>query len=98
MVDTTKYLRKCHNPQTEHTIKRILEDLSKYRVAMTDNFSAARYLAQYFKEQKDSQWIFFSWNSVWKKSVIHIPPSIRLELDGRRIKLLFNQDIGEKKK
>ena len=87
MVDTTKYLRKCRNPQIERTIKRILEDLSRYRISITTDHNAARYLARNLREQRDQKWIYFSWNSRWNESVIHLSPSIRMETDGRRVKL-----------
>lgn len=95
MADTTKYLRKCKNPQIEHTIKRILEDLSRYHISITTDHDAARYLARNLKDQRDSKWIYFSWNSRWNESIIHIPSTIKLETDGRRVKLVF--DGGLKK-
>ena len=86
-------IKKPSSKDIETSLNQILSDLEQYGTSTIKNGKASRYLSRYVKQQKNQQQIFFSWNKQWQMSVIHIPPSVKIERIGtRKIKFLF-QDI-----
>ena len=85
-------IRRSSSEDIDKSIKRILSELEKYGVAISSNGEASRYLSRYLNTQKNQEMIYFSWNKRWKKSVIHLPPEVKLiRIGDRKIKIDLNK-------
>jgi len=88
-------IRKPSSEDIDKSINRILNELEKYGVAISNNGEASRYLSRFLNMQKKEEMIYFSWNKRWKKSVIHLPPEVKLIRIGDR---KFRIDLDRKGK
>lgn len=91
------YRRKT-DEEIKHIINVIVNQLEHYGRATSRNGKAVRILSRHMAEPIRKEQIYFDWNNMHKKSVITLPPSIRLvRLSSNKIKLIFEKEITIKK-
>jgi len=96
---TKKSISPYHKKTDEKTkkiINNIIKQLEQHGRATSTDGSAVRTLSRHLVVPIRKEQIYFDWNTMHKKSVITLPPSIRLIRTPRhKIKLVFEKD-GEK--
>ena len=93
--------KKCISPyhtktdeKTKQIINSILEQLEQHGRATSTDGGAVRTLSRHLVVPIRKEQIYFDWNSMHKKSIITLPPSIKLIRTPRhKIKLIFDKDV-----
>ena len=88
-------------PKTDDDIKksitRIIHQLEHGGRAVSNNGKASRVLSRFLREPVKNERIYFTWNQKHGKSIIVLPPNIRLiPVRNNRIKLVLEKDFGKK--
>ena len=80
--------------KTKKIINSIIKQLEQYGRATSTDGSAVRTLSRHLVVPIRKEYIYFDWNAMHKKSIITLPPSIRLIRTPRhKIKLIFDKDV-----
>ena len=81
--------------KTKKIINSIIKQLEQYGRATSTEGGAVRTFSRHLVEPIRKEYIYFDWNSMHKKSVITLPPSVKLIRTPRhKIKLVFEKDVG----
>ena len=84
--------------KTEEKVKKIIDNiiaqLERYGRATATDGSAVKTLSRFMEEPIRREYIYFNYNNMHKKSVIVLPPSIRLiRIPNNKIRLVFEKDL-----
>lgn len=79
-MGNTIIIKKPGSIDIDRAINQILNDLSKFGRAISNNGVAARQMERSFREQKRNGDIYFSWNNYNRKSVIVLAPEKKLTI------------------
>jgi len=93
--------KKCISPyhkktdeKIKHIIDNIIKQLEQHGRATSTDGSAVRTFSRHLVEPIRKEYIYFDWNAMHKKSIITLPPSIKLIITPRhKIKLIFDKDV-----
>ena len=82
--------------EIKKSIKRIVHQLERTGRALSNSGVASRVLSRFLRDPVQNGEIYFTWNQRHGKSVITLPPNIRLiQLKNNKIKLQVEKDFGE---
>lgn len=89
------YRRKT-DEKIKHIIDNIITQLESYGRATTTNGSVVHTFSRFMEEPIRREYIYFNYNNMHKKSVIVLPPSIKLiRIPNNKIRLLFEKDLSK---
>ena len=86
--------KKKTNKEIKNNIDIVLKQLEKTGRAITNDGKTSLIFSRYMRDWIDKEYIYFNYNLKHKKSIIVLPPSVKLKrLSNNRIKLVFSKDF-----